>query len=418
MKRASLVVALLSLLAQAGSATEWNVMGARAMGMGGTGVAASEGPIGEYWNPASLGRPESPSGAQIPVIAHAELTGQAIEGANDLHNVINDCQKNPPGPLCNLTNITAAVNELRNPNDGLRTDAAAGLQTKIKKLAVFVNNMAYVSAVPYVDSSHVSINNIQQNNSALILRGLDVTEIGAGYGRELPWVPGLFVGGNLKLLVGKAGYYNLNLVQNSAGGINKFLDNAQTSMQPGVDLGALWDVNRTLDFVPFHPRIGITSRNINDPQFSNPDQAKLAGVSSTYSLHGNTRVGAVITPLDFWNIAADADLTRNLTAVSGVASQYVGLGTEVNVFNRSWLNLPLRFGLARNIAEPGAKTSLTGGFGLNFLHFMVDAAGMVSPSTVQIQSTQNSQKIPANLAASVQVGMLFGGGPQEEKKSE
>ena len=179
---------------------------------------------------------------------------------------------------------------------------------------------------------------------------------------------------------------------------------------------------------PFHPRIGITARNINDPKFTNADMAKLNGEPSKFSLQGNTRMGVAISPFGFWNIAADADLTRNLTSVSGVASQYVGLGTEVNVFNQSWINIPLRVGLARNLAEPGAKTSLTGGFGLNFLHFMVDASAMVSPSYVQVQSgqnnsgqsgtTQSSKKIPTNLSAGVQIGMLFGGGPQEPKKAK
>jgi hypothetical protein len=114
----------------------------------------------------------------------------------------------------------------------------------------------------------------------------------------------------------------------------------------------------------------------------------------------------------------DADLTRNLTSVGGVASQYVGVGTEVNVFNRSWLNIPLRAGLARNMADSGSKTSLTGGFGLNFLHFMVDAAAMVSPSRVQIKSDKETQKIPSNLSVSVQLGALFGGGSDAAKKAK
>jgi hypothetical protein len=422
MKRAFLVVIFASLLAQTGFATEWHVMGARAMGMGGAGVASSEGPIGEYWNPASLGREESPSGMQIPVDAHLDITGQALQGANDAHDIISDCQKSPAGPLCTQTNINSALAELKSPNSGVRGDAALGADLKIKKLAVFVNYLSYIGATPLVDDTPADTTGagFQNNQSQLIVRGVSVTEIGAGYGHELPFIPGLYIGGNLKLLVGKAGYYDFSLIQNSAGSsnvLNKYMDGATTSIQPGVDLGALWDVHRTLDFVPFHPRIGITARNINDPQFSNPDQAKLAGQPSNFSLQGNTRVGAAINPLGFWNIAIDADLSRNLTPVDGVASRMVGLGTEVNIFNRSWLNLPLRLGLSRNIADSGSKTSLTAGFGLNFLHFMVDAAGMVSPATTQIKSDQSSQKIPANFSASVQVGMLFGGGPQEDKKT-
>ncbi len=411
------------IFAPAGFATEWHILGARAMGMGGTGVASSEGPVGAYWNPASLGRAESPSGVQVPADVHAEITGQFLEGANDIHDIASDCKNlGPTNGLCQIANIDAALAKLNDPTNGIRADAAVGTQIKIKRLAIFVNNMAYVSGVPKADLTNASMLNFKNslNTSELVLRGLNVTEIGAGYGHELPWVPGLFVGGNLKMLVGKAGYYDLFLNQNSAGGggLNKFLNNAKTSIQPGVDLGALWDVHRTFETVPLHPRVGITSRNINDPQFSNPDQAKAAGVSSYYSLHGNTRLGLALSPLNFWNLALDADLTRNLTSVSGAASQYMGVGTEINVFNRNWLNIPLRAGLARNMAQAGSKTSLTGGFGLNFLHFIVDASAMVSPATVQIKSDKESQKIPANISGAVQLGMLFGGGTQEDKKAQ
>jgi len=386
------------------------------MGMGGAGVAVSEGPVGAYWNPASLGRSESPSGVQVPADVHAELTGQFLEGANDVHDISNDCKNLGAGNgLCKDANIQTALNKLNDPTNGIRADVAVGAQVKIKRLAVFVNNLAYVSGVPKADLAFNTQGTFLNNSSKLVLRGVNVTEIGAGYGRELPWVPGLFVGGNLKLLVGKAGYYDLFLSQDSGGGFNKFLNNSKTSIQPGLDLGALWDVHRTLEFVPFRPRVGITSRNVNNPQFSNPDQAKLAGVSSYYSLHGNTRLGVAVSPLSFWHLAMDADLTRNLTAVSGVASQYVGLGTEVNVFNRSWLNIPLRAGLARNMAEKGAKTSITGGFGLNFLHFMFDASAMVSPATVQIKSDKETQKIPSNISVAAQLGMLFGGGKDAGK---
>ncbi|MCX5797145.1 MAG: conjugal transfer protein TraF [Elusimicrobia bacterium] len=418
MKRASLVVALTSLLAQAGYATEWHVLGARAMGMGGAGVAVAEGPVGGYWNPASLGRAESPSGVQVPADVHAALTGQVIEGANDAHDIISDCQKTPVGPLCAQPNIDSALAKLNDPNNGLRADAALGAHVKIDKLAVFVNDLGYAAAVPKIDNTNTTAATFANNQSELIIKGLSVTEIGAGYGRELPWVPGLFVGGNLKILVGKAGWYDYSLNANSPGAsnaLNKFMSGAKTSVQPGVDLGALWDVHRTLEIVPFQPRIGITARNINNPQFSNPDQAKLAGAPSNYSLQGNARLGVAVSPLSFWHLAADADLTRNLTSVGGVASQYAGVGTEVNLGNSQNFNVPLRIGLARNLAQSGSKTSLTGGFGIHLLHFMVDASAMVSPSRVQTKSAQKNEKIPAELSLGVQVGMLFGGGKDAAK---
>ncbi|MBI5241143.1 MAG: conjugal transfer protein TraF [Elusimicrobia bacterium] len=418
MERTSLVFVLSLLSAQAGYATEWHVLGARAMGMGGAGVAVSEGPIGAYWNPASLGRQESPSGVQIPADVHAELTGQFLEGANDVHDIANACQTTGPNVgLCTQPNIDSALTKLNDPSNGLRADAAAGAHVKIKRLAVFVNNLGYMAGVPQVDLANATPANLQAglNTSKVVLRGLDVTEIGAGYGRELPWLPGLYVGADAKLLVGKAGYYNIFLNQNAPSSLSKFMNDAKTSVQPGLDLGALWDVRRTLDFVPFRPRVGITARNINNPQFANPAQATAAGVAGHYSLHGNARLGASLSPLSWWHLAMDADLTRNLTTVSGVASQYVGVGTEINLGNSQRFNFPLRAGLARNMAEKGAKTSITGGFGVHLLHAMLDVSAMVSPASVQIKSARETQKIPSNLSVAVQFGALFGGGKDAGK---
>ena len=414
MKKTFFVVALSLLSAQAGFATEWHVLGARAMGMGGAGVAAAEGPVGAYWNPASLGRAQSPSGVQVPADVHMELTGQFLEGANDLHDVIADCNNGGVGGLCTDTKVQTALNKLNDPSNGLRADTAMGAHVKIKKLAVFVNNMSYAAGIPQVSFLNNTAATAAGNNSKVTLKGLNVTEVGAGYGRELPWVPGLFVGADAKLMIGKAGYHDIFLKTDTAD-LNDFLKGAKTSIQPGLDLGALWDIHRTLEFIPFRPRVGITSRNINNPKFSNPDQAKLAGEPSRSSLQGNTRFGAALSPLSWWHVALDADLTRNLTPVGGVASQYVGVGTEVNLGNSQNLNFPLRAGLARNMAQKGAKTSITAGFGVHLLHFMADVSGMISPATVQIKSDKATTKIPANLSVALQLGVLFGGGKDAEK---
>jgi hypothetical protein len=83
------------------------------------------------------------------------------------------------------------------------------------------------------------------------------------------------------------------------------------------------------------------------------------------------------------------------------------------VFNRAWLNIPLRIGLRRNLAEASAGTMLTAGVGLNFLHFMLDASAAVSNRHV---TTSADEKIPREVALGFQVSVLFGGA--EEKAPE
>jgi len=55
-------------------------------------------------------------------------------------------------------------------------------------------------------------------------------------------------------------------------------------------------------------------------------------------------------------------VTADGTAQSATPVQFSGhvpAGTEVDVFNRSWINIPLRFGIARNLENAGAGTVLT-----------------------------------------------------------
>ena len=118
-------------------------------------------------------------------------------------------------------------------------------------------------------------------------------------------------------------------------------------------------------------------------------------------------MGAAITPLHFWNLAADLDLTNNITRVSGVKSRQLGLGTEVNVFNRSWINIPLRFGLARNLSA--TTNMITAGVGINLLHLMIDISGEASPKRIDTQTQGDSTKIPQEFGAAVQISLLFGG---------
>ncbi len=128
-------------------------------------------------------------------------------------------------------------------------------------------------------------------------------------------------------------------------------------------------------------------------------------------MNPQARLGLSISPFHWWNIAADMDLTRNLTPVDGVASRQIGLGTEFNVFNRSWINIPLRFGVERNVEAD--SNMLTIGAGLNFLHLIVEFAGEASPKRIDTQTQGGSTKIPQELGASVSLSLLFGGSEDE-----
>lgn len=402
----------LSLAAAApASALEWQAVGPRALGMGGAGVALSQGPVASYWNPAALGREtENAYGLAVPIGVHAGLTGDILAGAKDLKNANDNCSS--LGPVACQAQINAALAELGEPGNGLRVDANTGADLKIGKLALFLDGYLDAGAVPKIDFTNTTAGTIQSNQSALIVKGARILEAGVGYGHELPFAPGLFLGGDVKLMNAQVGYTDYLILQNDndTGDIATSLkDDAKTSSNFGVDAGALWDVNRTWDAVPLHPRFGIVGRNLNNPKFSQPDSAVKAGFQDKFAVNGQVRAGASISPFHWWNIATDLDLTRNLTPVDNVASRQWGLGTEINVFNRSWINIPVRVGLSRNLAMAGSGTNFTAGTGINLLHLIIDVSGSVNNKRVNTQTQGESKKFPTEAAAAFSLSLLFGG---------
>lgn len=407
MKKTLILGALCALSASAAHAVPWDVLGPRAMGMGGAQVAVAQGPLAAYWNPAGLGQMHNSAGLEAVGGARYEFTGSVLEGANDIHQLKKDCDASLTN--CTTDRITAALSRLGQAGNGAMFDWGAGGALKIKKVVVFTNNLGYVGATPQVDLANNTAGTIANNASKLILRGGHFTEIGLGYAHEIKET-GLIVGGNLKGIIGKIGYYALPIVTEDPanGALTKFSNGSKTSFQPGVDLGVLWDIRETVN-LPMRPKLGLVARNINCPTFSQPDTAKAAGERSRYPLHSQVRAGAAISPFKFWHLAADMDLTENLTPIDGYKSRYMSLGTEVNIFNSSWINIPLRAGLQKNLSSAGSGLAYTGGFGLNFLHVMVDIGAQVSAKQTTLQSEGKSTKVPSNLALAGRVAFLFGG---------
>ncbi len=424
MKPTRALFALLLAAASPVRALEWHTLGPRALGMGGAGVALAQGPLAAYWNPAALGRPTSNAyGLQIPVGVHAALTGSVVEGANNLQNLKDTCAS---GGTCSNADITSALNKLNDPGNGLRVDAGAGADFKVGKIGVFLNGFADIGAVPLADTVNTSNADLAgtsatPNNSKLIVKGANIAELGAAYGHELPFAPGLYLGGALKIMnaqVGYADYFVLRNNNDQSGIVSQLKNGAVKSSNFGVDFGALWDLNRAFDGVALKPRLGIVGRNLNNPKFKQPGAATAAGVANKFAVNPQVRLGASISPFNWWNIAADVDLTRNLTPIDKVASRQFGLGSEFNVFNRTWINIPLRVGLMRNTAETSAGTVFTAGAGLNFLHLIVDASAAVSNKHVVTESQGQTKKIPRELALGVQVSLLFGGTDADSARTE
>jgi hypothetical protein len=246
------------------------------------------------------------------------------------------------------------------------------------------------------------------NQTSLTLKGAAITELSAGYGGavpfvgELPLVKRLSVGANVKWIRADVSYASVNILNDNSDMsdlLKDFNNNRRTSYAPGLDLGALYDMKDTF----LKSRGGLVIRNINRPSFDQPVEAEAAGVSK-YKLDSQVRAGWAYYPWNWLVVAADLDLTRNLTSLPGYKSREAGLGAEINLVNKPWLNFALRGGLMKNVGETGSPLAYTGGLGLNLFHFYLELGGAVSSKTVKIQ---DGTKIPSSARVALNLGVRF-----------
>lgn len=235
------------------------------------------------------------------------------------------------------------------------------------------------------------------NNSKLTVAGASFVEVAAGYAwNKDNWLSGLSLGANLKAINGRTALTSFRFMSESDTGDAFKMEDTESSWQPGVDLGFLWDVNKKYPRFPLRPKVGLVLRNINSPSFKVNDGSK-------YDLDRQARLGFALNPSRFWTLAMDLDLTRNKTPVRGFDSRQLALGTEINIVNRKAFNIPLRAGIMSNLAEKDSRMAYTAGTGINllFMHFNVSA--VVSSEKTQL----DDEDIPTKVGVAASFGLLF-----------
>ncbi|MDA8244564.1 MAG: conjugal transfer protein TraF [Elusimicrobia bacterium] len=259
----------------------------------------------------------------------------------------------------------------------------------------------YAAGAAPVVAGAVSGNSYTANTSNLTLDAASFTEIAAGYAWSAnKWLSGLSIGGNLKMVNGRMATTTFQFMNNSNTGdaFKDMLKDAKSSWAPAADIGALWDVNAKYPRLPLHPKVGVVVRNLNSPKFDRPDT-----VGGTYKLDRQARMGVALKPANFWTLAADMDLTKNSTEVSGYDSRQLAFGTEINVVNRKAFNIPLRAGLMKNVAEKSSKLAYTLGTGLNLLYMHFDVSGVISSEKTKL----DDKNIPTKVGVAASFGLLF-----------
>jgi hypothetical protein len=134
---------------------EWAIVGPRAMGMGGAGVAVTRGAMSSYWNPAGLAPPRARRvdtfwDVEVPVTVMGTASNDVFEEFDDVARLVrelnfDDLQTNLDDPLQILASedlqrvIRLAADEipdLGKPGTGLLSNASAGVMARIWRFGI------------------------------------------------------------------------------------------------------------------------------------------------------------------------------------------------------------------------------------------------------------------------------------------
>jgi len=173
MQRNTLRIALLGGVLVLGAtwtqAQSWQMVGTRAMGMGGAGVATAYGPDAQYWNPAGLAAEEDVNEVGTLLNAGAELyaTKHVLEGVRDLTDLSHQYKdlkikinSSLPPSAENISTLFEGLNniaKLLGNNMGALVNANGGLGVKFKNFAVSARAIGTASLTPVVDTKNIFI---------------------------------------------------------------------------------------------------------------------------------------------------------------------------------------------------------------------------------------------------------------------
>ncbi len=161
---------------------EWIVVGPRAVGMGGAGVAVTRGPLATYWNPANLAISWSSAssdetllmldvaasasyGAQGDVIRNVDIIYEEIEDIDwkDLEDsVLNGPDSfNDPGRAADLQTLLRVVTEripaLNKRGEGVAVNADAEVGAQLGRFALALRGMGWGAVNPSVDLASLNL---------------------------------------------------------------------------------------------------------------------------------------------------------------------------------------------------------------------------------------------------------------------
>ena len=162
-------LALFLFISQTSYAEKWQAVGARAMAMGGVGVAAATGSSQQYYNPALLAKKTKmhKSDVMLNVNMELEATEKLLTAVNKIRdltdkykaveNVINNNSKATADEMKSVVETLSALKDLNLNNSGVIVAANTGLATKIKKFVISVRSYVLAGITPIVDTQNINL---------------------------------------------------------------------------------------------------------------------------------------------------------------------------------------------------------------------------------------------------------------------
>lgn len=325
-------------------AVEFAIVGPRAAGMGGAGVAVTTDSLATYWNPAGLAMTQT-------VDIRAQVSVQGIDRRGVIHTLED---------ITNTPIATAQTQELLariNSGGSLSAVTTGGLYFKghIGEHVIGFNVSDVATAGSFVLQNFTAPGN--SIFGKLALHGLEARQ--AAFSYAYAFADKTFSIGVTGKVIQGAAYVGTAAVTGGEGvTLSDNFGKPTISTAFGIDVGAIYRPSSWL-------RFGVVVKDLNQPGFDAPDGTR-------FKLNPQIRGGIAINPYSSLTLTGDVDATSNKTFVPGQKSQVLSLGAE-QTFLAEFLSL--RVGALKNLQDAASPITPTAGLGLRVFAFRMDVGG-------------------------------------------
>jgi len=337
-------------------AVEFTIVGPRAVGMGGAGVAVTTDALATYWNPAGLAMSQT-------IDIRVQGSGQIVDrlGVADTLDDINNFDRSDTTPA-NQARLQSLLNRINRPGATVSAMGAAGLYLKgywgDHAFGFTLSDVATGGLfTPTPLTAGVSGGQLAVNGQ-MAVRGLEARQAGFSYAFSF-FDRSIAIGATAKIIQGAA-YSNQVAVFGSEGdaGFTGDFGKAKISTALGIDVGAIY---RPFSWL----RFGVVAKDINEPTFDAPGGGE-------FKLTPQIRGGVAVNPYSSLTLTFDSDITPNYTLVPGLKSRVLSLGVEQTILSQF---ISLRAGALKNVEDTNSAVTPTAGLGIRFFALRVDIGG-------------------------------------------